>query len=133
MRTRLTALALGFFMQSLVPGSGLAAAPLAGVATNFGGVSVMATPGELAGGVWEFQIAFNTHSQDLRDDLAKSASLVAGGAVSVPLEWRGDPPGGHHRKGVLRFKAPAGRPAVIELRLARPGEAEPRVFRWRLE
>jgi len=133
MRNPLNALALALLMQLLPAAGGLAAAPLAGVATNFGGVSVMATPGTLSGGIWEFQIAFNTHSQELRDDLAKSASLVADGAVSVPLEWRGDPPGGHHRKGVLRFKAPAGRPAAIELRLARPGEAEPRVFRWRLE
>jgi hypothetical protein len=94
---------------------------------------VEATPGTLSGETWEFQIVFDTHSQDLRDDVAKAASLFADGVASAPLEWRGDPPGGHHRKGVLRFKAPAGRPAAIELRLTRTGEAEPRVFRWRLE
>jgi len=132
MRTRLNALAVAFLIMLLAAGS-LVAAPLAAVASTFGGVTVTATPGTLSGGVWEFQIAFNTHSQDLQDDLAKTASLVADGAVSAPPEWRGDPPGGHHRKGVLRFKAPAGRPAAIELRLARPGEAEPRVFRWRLD
>jgi len=133
MRTRLIALALGLFIQSLAPGGSLAAAPLAGAATSFGGVTVRATPGALAGDIWEFQIAFDTHSQNLRDDPAKSASLVADGAASAPLEWRGDPPGGHHRRGVLRFKAPAKRPAAIELQLARPGEAKPRVFRWRLD
>lgn len=133
MRTRLIALALGLFIQSLAPGGSLAAAPLAGVATSFGGVTVRATPGMLSEGVWEFQVSFDTHSQELRDDPAKSASLVADGVVSAPLEWRGDPPGGHHRKGVLRFKSPARRPAAIELRLTRPGEAKPRVFRWRLD
>jgi hypothetical protein len=133
MRNHLTALALGFFIQSLAPGASLAAAPLAGVATNFGGVTVRATPGALSGGIWEFQIAFDTHSRELQDDVAKSASLVADGVASAPSEWRGDAPGGHHRKGVLRFKAPAGRPAAIELRLTRPGETEPRVFRWKLE
>jgi len=133
MRNRLIALALAFLIQALASGGSLAAAPLAGVATNFGGVTVRATPGVLSGGMWEFQIVFDTHSQDLRDDVAKSASLVADGVASAPSEWRGDPQGGHHRKGVLRFKAPAGRPAVIELRLNRPGEAEPRVFRWKLE
>ena len=133
MRNRVNALALAFLIGSLASASSLAAAPLATVATNFGGVTVKATPGKLSGGTWEFQIAFDTHSQDLRDDVAKSASLVADGAVSVPLEWSGDPPGGHHRKGVLLFKAPAGRPAAIELRLNRPGEAKPRVFLWRLE
>jgi len=109
------------------------AAPLAPVATSAGGVTVQATPGTLSGGIWEFQIVFDTHSQDLRDDVAKSATLLAGGVASAPLEWRGDPQGGHHRKGVLRFKAPAERPAAIELRLGRQGEAEPRVFRWKLE
>lgn len=133
MRHRVNAPALAFLVLSLAAGGSLAAAPLAGVATSFGGVTVNATPGTLSGGVWEFQIVFDTHSQDLRDDVAKSASLVADGAVSAPLEWSGDPPGGHHRKGVLRFKAPTGRPAAIELRLNRPGEAKPRVFRWRLE
>ena len=133
MRNHLNALALAFLIGSLAAGGSLGAAPLPGVATSFGGVTVKATPGTLSGAIWEFQIVFDTHSQDLRDDVAKSASLVADGVVSAPLEWRGDPQGGHHRKGVLRFKAPAGRPAAIELRLSRPGEIEPRVFRWRLE
>jgi hypothetical protein len=118
---------------ALLAAGGALAAPLGPVATSAGGVTVRATPGPLSGDAWEFQITFDTHSQDLRDDVAKSASLVADGATSAPLEWRGDPPGGHHRKGVLRFKAPAARPAAVELRLSRPGEAEPRVFRWKLE
>ena len=133
MRNRLNVLALAFLIGLLAAGGSLVAAPLAGVATSFGGVTVKATPGTLSGAIWEFQIVFDTHSQDLRDDIAKSASLVADGAVSAPLEWDGDPPGGHHRKGVLRFKAPAGRPVAIELRLSRPGEAKPRVFHWTLE
>jgi len=133
MRNRLNALAPALLIGSLAGAGSLAAAPLAGVTTNFGGVTVQATPDTLTGGIWEFQIVFDTHSQDLRDDVAKSATLVAGGLASAPLEWRGDPQGGHHRKGVLRFKAPAARPAAIELRLSRTGEAEPRVFRWKLE
>lgn len=133
MRDRLSALAVALFIGPLAGAGSLAAAPLASVATNFGGVTVKATPGTLSGGIWEFQFVFDTHSQDLRDDVAKSASLVADGVVSAPVDWRGDPPGGHHRKGVLRFKAPAGRPTAIELRLSRPREAEPRVFRWKLE
>jgi hypothetical protein len=133
MRDRLSTLSLALLLQSFVVGGSFAAAPLADVATNLGGVTVKATPGTLSGGIWEFQFVFDTHSQDLRDDVAKSASLVADGVVSAPVDWRGDPPGGHHRKGMLRFKAPAGRPTAIELRLSRPGEAEPRVFRWKIE
>jgi hypothetical protein len=133
MRNRLNALALAFLILSLAPGGSLGAAPLGSVATIFGGVAVKATPGTLSGGIWEFQIVFDTHSQDLRDDVANSASLVADGMASAPQDWRGDAPGGHHRKGVLRFKAPAARPAAIELRLTRQGESEPRVFRWKLQ
>jgi hypothetical protein len=128
MRDRLKILLISLFAAGVA-----FAAPLTPVATSAGGVTIKATPGALSGGIWEFQIVFDTHSQDLRDEVAKSATLVADGVASAPLEWRGDPPGGHHRKGVLRFKAPPAPPAAIELRLSRLGEAEPRVFRWKLE
>ena len=124
---------LKILLICLVAAGAAFAAPLAPVATSAGGVTVRANPGTLSGDAWEFEIVFDTHSQDLRDDVAKSASLVADGAASAPLEWRGDPEGGHHRKGVLRFKAPASRPAAIELRLSRPGAPEARVCRWKLE
>jgi hypothetical protein len=97
------------------------------------GVTVKVAPQSLSGVNWEFSITFDTHSQDLSDDVMKTATLVAdGGGPLSPLAWQGDPPSGHHRKGVLRFKAPDGSPAIVELRLKRPGEAAPRVFRWQL-
>ena len=97
------------------------------------GVTVKVTPGSLAGAEWEFEVVFDTHSGELKDDLLKAAVLVADGRTpSSPTGWQGDGPGGHHRKGVLRFKPPAASPASIELRLQRPGEAAPRVFRWQL-
>lgn len=96
------------------------------------GVTVKVTPRSLAGAEWEFEVVFDTHSQDLKDDLLKAAVLVAdGSAPSSPTRWQGDGPGGHHRKGVLRFKA-ATSPATLELRLQRPAESAPRVFRWQL-
>jgi hypothetical protein len=97
------------------------------------GVTVKVAPQNLASGQWEFSVVFDTHSQDLSDDLLKTATLVLdGGSAIAPLAWQGDAPGGHHRKGVLRFKVPAGSPASAELRLQRPGETAPRVFRWQL-
>ena len=97
------------------------------------GVTVKVTPRSLAGAEWEFEAVFDTHSGELKDDLLTAAVLVADGRTpSSPTGWQGDGPGGHHRKGVLRFKPPAASPASIELRLQRPGEAASRVFRWQL-
>lgn len=97
-------------------------------------VSVKVTPNTLQGDVWEFDVAFDTHSQDLSDDLLKTAMLVAAdGSGVAPIEWQSDPPGGHHRKGVLRFKALKPAPATLELRIQRPGEATPRIFQWALK
>lgn len=98
------------------------------------GVTMKVTPRSLAGPAWEFEVAFDTHSQELSDDLLQTARLIAaGGSASAPLDWQGDPPGGHHRKGVLRFKAISPQPATFELRIARTGEAQPRSFRWDLK
>ena len=51
----------------------------------------------------------------------------------APAVWEGDPPGGHHRKGVLKFDAVNPRPQDIELRITRAGEPKPRSFRWQLK
>ena len=110
-----------------------AAGALPAQSSMAGGVTVKATPRTLAGAVWEFELVFDTHTQDLKDDPAKSASLHAAGASAAPLAWQGDPPGGHHRKGVLRFKALTPVPAALELRLQRAGEPSPRVFRWQVK
>jgi hypothetical protein len=94
-------------------------------------VTVKVTPRMVQGSVWEFDVVFDTHTQELKDDLLKTASLVAAdGTLSAPSAWQGDPPSGHHRKGVLRFNAPKPEPAILELRIHRPGEATPRSFKW---
>jgi hypothetical protein len=112
----------------------LAAGDLPPQTSSQSGVTVKVTPRSLSGAAWEFDMAFDTHSQDLKDDLLKSAVLVVdGGTPFSPTGWQGDHPGGHHRKGMLRFKAPAAStPGNVELRLSRAGESAPRVFRWQL-
>ena len=83
---------------------------------------------------WEFAVVLDTHSQDLADDLTKSAAIVApGGARYSPVAWDGAPPGGHHREGVLRFQPVTPAPPAVELQIQRPGESAPRVFRWDLK
>ena len=97
-------------------------------------VTVKVTPETLEGDYWEFEVVFDTHSQELADDLMKGAVLVtADGTQIAPTEWRGDPPGGHHRKGVLRFTALKPAPDTVHLRISRPGEPKPRSFRWDLK
>lgn len=99
------------------------------------GVTVEATP-KLIGSSdkrWEFAIVLDSHSADLSDDLIQSASLTTSdGRTLKPVSWTGAAPGGHHREGVLAFEVPAPRPSTIELRIARPGESAPRIFRWQL-
>jgi hypothetical protein len=93
-------------------------------------VTVKVTPGKLADSGWEFFIVLDTHSEDLKDDLEKSAVLVVDGQEIRPVQWQGPAASGHHREGVLRFPAPKSRTGAIELKLARAGESAPRVFRW---
>lgn len=111
----------------------LAAAEFPSRTTSSGGVSLKVTPQSLSATAWDFYLLFETHVQEISDDLVKNSVLIADGAAPVaPLEWQGDPPGGHHRRGVLRFKPPSPAPRTIELRIQRPGEAVPRSYRWEL-
>ena len=122
---------LGTFF--LIPGAGSAAEKLSTRSSSGSGVTVKTTPRAVSGGSWEFDVVLESHSQELTDDLVKSASLMAAGKGYAPAAWKGDPPGGHHRKGVLRFDAIKPAPKAIELRITRPGEPEPRLFRWELK
>jgi hypothetical protein len=101
---------------------------------NQSAVTIKVTPKNLQAAVWEFDVVFDTHSQELKDDLLKTAVLIAADGTQVsPVNWQGDPPAGHHRKGVLRFNALKPAPAKIALRISRPGETKPRNFEWELK
>ena len=127
-------------------GLGLATSPLVALgqtsldatatqSSNEQGVTVKVTAKSigLPASQWEFAVVLDTHSADLSDDLAQSATLTTDdGRTFKPAGWLGAPPGGHHREGVLAFDVPAPRPGAIELRIDRPGESAPRTFRWQL-
>lgn len=113
-----------------------AAAELAQKSTSDAGVTVRAKPRDVSAGAeaWTFEIVLETHSADLSDDLKSTATLAGpGGAAQRATAWEGDPPGGHHRKGVLRFAPPKPRPDVLVLNILRPGESNPRTFQWPLK
>lgn len=130
------ALAVGLAAQpALVAGQGAAGAQ-APRRSSEQGVTVTVRPLSLAldAKVWEFEIVLDTHSQDLGDNLVEAAVLVDGsGRQYKPTAWDGAGPGGHHRRGVLRFDPISPSPEAIELQIRRPGEARPRVFRWELK
>lgn len=110
-----------------------AAADLSPRTSTVAGVTLKAAPRSVSGAAWEFELTFDTHTQNLGDDVVKSAVLVADGGTNYSaVDWQGDPPGGHHRKGVLRFNPVSPAPQAIELRIQRSGESAPRSFRWRL-
>ena len=124
--------ALGFLLTLLVATS--AAAQLAPQKSSQGGVTVAVTPAELAAGakVWSFKVVLDTHSQDLSDDLAKSALLLdAQGREGKPIAWEGAAP--VTARGVLKFTGFEPLPEAVELRIARPGQGEARTFRWQLK
>lgn len=109
-----------------------AAGPTQGAqSSSVAGVKITVEPKGFQRDAWEFAVTLETHVQDLDDDLARSATLLADGRSYRPLVWVGSPPGGHHRKGVLRFAAVTPPPQAVELQIRRKGEPRPRSFRWR--
>lgn len=100
------------------------------------GIKVIVTPKALGpdAKVWEFTVVMDTHTKPLDDNLVQIAVLVdRSGRRYVPVAWQGDPPGGHHRKGVLQFSAPAEMPKSVELQIKGIGGVATRTFRWEVE
>ena len=110
-------------------------APLAARTSDSGGVRVVVKPTSVAAGAaWEFEVTMDTHTKPLSDDLTRATVLVDDSQQRyAPTDWQGDPPGGHHRKGVLRFLPPSGQPRSFELRMDGIGGPGARVFRWTVQ
>jgi hypothetical protein len=84
--------------------------------------------------VWEFEVVMDTHTKPLNENLDQAAVLMdEAGQRYAPVAWVGDPPGGHHRKGVLRFSAPTRMPKSVELQIRGIGGGGTRTFRWELK
>ena len=112
------------------------AAPDLGQRTSMSdGVSIAVKPLALGAGAksWDFEVTLNTHTTPLEQDLTKVSVLVdPAGASHKPTGWKGDPPGGHHRKGVLQFSPLAGSPQYVELQIRDVGSPAVRSFKWQL-
>lgn len=102
---------------------------------NEGQVTVQVTPQEVSAkaATWRFAVQFDTHVKALNEDLLVAALLSDGhGHEEAPAAWEGDPPGGHHRRGVLLFKPMVPTPASITLRIQGVGGVAERSFIWSL-
>jgi hypothetical protein len=82
---------------------------------------------------WDFELSLETHTHALSDGMENSSVLIADGKQYKPVGWEGSPPGGHHRKGMLRFKAIVPQPASVELQVRLIGDPSPRSFKWQLK
>lgn len=82
----------------------------------------------------DFRVVLDTHSLELKYDLAKIALLRDDrGNAYRPSSWQG-PAGGHHVAGVLRFgqgrEIMKARPAYLELQIEGVAGVPRRSFRW---
>ena len=109
---------------------------LAAQVNRDGNVTVTVAPRSLSASErsWDFDVTLETHVQALDQDLAKVAALIdTQGKPHAPIGWEGDPPGGHHRRGVLRFRPLADDSSVVVLRVRGIGGVDARDFRWQRE
>ena len=99
-------------------------------------VSVAVTPLQLSADAseWKFDVVLDTHSGSLDEDMLTSVILTdSNGNEYRPTVWNGAPPGGHHREGVLVFRAVSPMPRSVELTVKDVGGIPERSFKWDLK
>lgn len=112
---------------------GLKAAELATQTNRQGGVTIQVTPQTLSASAsaWRFEVVLDTHSAALTQDLLDVPVLIgAPGDEYKPIAWEGDPPGGHHRKGMLVFAPISPMPALLILKIRGIAGVPERIFTW---
>lgn len=78
-----------------------------------------------------FDITINTHAGSLDFEMVEVAMLRDDlGNKYLPLAWEGSAPGGHHRRGILRFPTVSRDASSITLAIS---ESLPREFTWDLQ
>lgn len=94
-----------------------------------GPVSITVTP--QAGAEVIFKIELSTHTGSLDYDLKQLASFRDQNQREYqPISWTGDPPGGHHRAGLLSFGRLEPHPQIQQLIITQVGGVPKRQFQW---
>lgn len=113
-----------FKTPSNVPNSPNERAALSTKTATIGIVTYKITPTSLSksSSSWDFKIVLDTHTGSLDQDLVSQVRLSdEKGSEYQVAKWEGDPPGGHHREGVLKFQSLGSDVASITLKI-NPGE-----------
>ncbi len=81
----------------------------------------------------EFEIAMNTHSVDLADDMMKAVVLRdESGMEFTPSAWDGPGAGGHHREGKIRFAPLTMNTKTLTLVVKNVAGVPERSYTWEL-
>jgi hypothetical protein len=116
---------------SATPTGGSSGSTIAGLGertATVASIGVTVRPVQLDAGGAAFAVSLDTHAGSLSADLAASSRLEVGGTTWSAAGWDGDPTGGHHRKGTLRFTAAGAPTGTVTLTLS--GLGDPVVFTW---
>ena len=98
-------------------------------------VRVDVVPLQLASGKSvKFEVRMNSHSGDLGQDMVIVSTLKDDqGREYRPMRWKGSPPGGHHRNGILEFPTLAGKSESVTLVIRDIADVPERIYKWKLE
>ena len=99
------------------------------------GVRVEVKPVQLVPGRQaNFEVRMNTHSVPLDQDMTAVCTLIDDqGREYKPLKWKGSPPGGHHRSGVLAFPPLEGNTKSVTLIIRNIANVPERTFGWQVK
>lgn len=102
---------------------------------NQGTISISVTPLNIQENLstWNFEIILDTHTGSIDTNLVADSELIDDQEnITKPASWEGDPPGGHHRKGILKFNSVSSKPKSLELKIINVDGIPQRVFKWDL-
>ena len=119
----------------LVMGVALEAGAYKRISSRKNSVNVDVVPVKLSSGQQvKFDVRMSTHSVELSQDMVVVSLLKdSNGQEYRPENWKGSPPGGHHRSGTLEFSAIKGNPDSVTLIISNIADVPERVFTWKVK